>query len=148
MPGVSTIVITVGEAMPFRHLVALLYAKGIGAAPVAGPATTTRRGDLVVTAARGGGPVPWTLTGYPPPNFLNSSDSASVRPPSTATFALWTCAGCCRRSRAGQGGDIPGAMKLEIAAATRRMILNRPGSWPCWARSGRFRPGDLADPGS
>ena len=33
----TTTVVTVGEAMPYRHLVALLYAKGIGADPVAGP---------------------------------------------------------------------------------------------------------------
>jgi CBS domain-containing protein len=30
----TTTVVTAGEAMPYRHLVALLYAKGIGAVPV------------------------------------------------------------------------------------------------------------------
>lgn len=34
----TTAVVTAGEDMPFRHLVALLYAKGIGAVPVTSPA--------------------------------------------------------------------------------------------------------------
>jgi CBS domain-containing protein len=33
----TTPVVTAGEAMPFRHLVALLYASGIGAVPVTDP---------------------------------------------------------------------------------------------------------------
>jgi hypothetical protein len=33
----TTTVVTVGKAMPFRHLVTLLYAKGISAVPVTGP---------------------------------------------------------------------------------------------------------------
>jgi CBS domain-containing protein len=34
----TTPVVTAGEGMPFRHLAALLYANGIGAVPVTGPA--------------------------------------------------------------------------------------------------------------
>jgi CBS domain-containing protein len=34
----TTRVVTAGEAMPYRQVVALLYAKGIGAVPVTGPA--------------------------------------------------------------------------------------------------------------
>jgi len=33
----TTTVVTTGEAMPYRQLVALLYARGIGAVPVTGP---------------------------------------------------------------------------------------------------------------
>jgi CBS domain-containing protein len=33
----TTPVVTAGEPMPFRHLVALLYASGIGAVPVIDP---------------------------------------------------------------------------------------------------------------
>jgi CBS domain-containing protein len=34
----TTAVVTAGDDMPFRHLVAFLYAKGIGAVPVVAPA--------------------------------------------------------------------------------------------------------------
>jgi CBS domain-containing protein len=51
----TTAVVTAGEAMPYRHLVALLYAKGIGAVPVTGPDRqvlgVVSGGDLTAKAA-------------------------------------------------------------------------------------------------
>ncbi len=51
----TTTVVTAGEDMPFRHLVALMYAKSIGAVPVVAPAGRVLGGvsnaDLTAKAA-------------------------------------------------------------------------------------------------
>ena len=53
----TTPVITAGETMPFRHLVALLYASGIGAVPVIDPERPgAGRGVNADLTAKAGGP--------------------------------------------------------------------------------------------